>query len=492
MNLSDTTSSQSAGTDPSGLDSTVRPGRSTTHWVLVLLVLILLSEEVAYAFNLVTPALPHIAQEFGTTQIAWVSTAFSLMGAVSAPLFGKLADRGGKKKWLLISAGLMAMGSLVSLAAPTFAIFLVGRTIEGLGLGIVAITYSLMRDILPRRIMALGVSLATAGIGITGILGPYIAGYLIDNHGYRGVFAFLFALPVAAGIAIALIVPESPVRVHEPINYVSALILGAAFGILLFVLGEGGTWGWTSGRTLGGFALGLIVLLLWGVRENKVAVPLIDLTVAKSRAMVLTMGVNLIAQGVIAIHFVLLSFLVQLPRDLGVTYGLGKSAEEMAVITSIGGVASVAMGFAVGWIAERIGARLPNLAGFAFIAAGSTMLALAHDTFGQVMAGYTVYAFGGGLVSAAIPNLVIAAVPAEQQAVSATTVGVVGSLGSTIAVQVSFAILGMNVLKLVQGSPIYAEQGFTVIYWLSALVSLVAILATIAMRHGNRPMSQEA
>ncbi|WP_347352785.1 MFS transporter [Intrasporangium sp.] len=496
MNLSETTRDTGDAQRPVDVhahgDSPVRPGRSTRYWILVIFVLVVLSEEVAYAFNLVTPALPHIAQAFGTTQIAWVSTAFSLMGAVSAPLFGKLADKHGKKTWLLISAGLMALGSLTVLLAPTYPILLIGRTVEGLGLGIVAITYSLMRDILPPKMMALGVSLATAGIGVTGIIGPYIAGYLLDHHGYRGVFVFLLALPVIVGIAIAFIVPETPVRVHERINYVSALILGAAFGVLLFVLGEGGAWGWTSGKTIVGFLLGLAVLALWAVREGKVAVPLIDLKVVKSRALGLTMITNLVAQAVITVQFVLLAYLVQVPRELGQTYGLGMNAEQMAGITSLAGLASVAMGFLVGWLAERVGARIPNLVGFALMALGSGLLALTHDTYGQVLVGYVVYAFGGGLVSAAIPNLVIAAVPPEQQAVSATTVGVVGSLGSTIAVQVTFAVLSLQILQLIQGSPIYAEQGFTTIYWLSAAASVLAVLATLAMRHGRRPMSVEA
>ncbi|MEI2778813.1 MAG: MFS transporter [Tetrasphaera sp.] len=470
----------------------MRPGRGLGYWLAVLLALVLLSEEVAYAFNLVTPALPHIAKEFGTTQIAWVSTAFSLMGAVSAPLFGKLADKYGKKRWLLISAGLMAVGSLIVLLAPNFGLFLVGRTIEGFGLGIVAITYSLMRDILPPRMMALGVSLATAGIGVTGIVGPYIAGYLLDHHGYRGVFAFLFTLPVVIGIAIAVLVPETDVRIAGRINYLSAILLGAAFGVLLYVLGEGGTWGWTSAKTLGGFLVGLLVLAIWAIRENKVDVPLIDLRVAKSRAMGLTMTTNLIAQAVITVQFVLLSFLVQVPRSLGRTYGLGKTAEQMANITSLAGVASVAMGFLVGWLAQRVGARLPNLIGFALMAVGSGMLAMAHDTYGQMLIGYVVYAFGGGLVSAAIPNLVIAAVPPQVQAVSATTVGAIGTLGSTIAVQVTFAILARKILQLVQGSPIYAEQGFTTVYWLAAAGSVIAVLATLAMRHGRRPASVEA
>src|SRR3712207_2058029 len=172
-----------AGSELEGAASSTRtaPPRSTGYWLFVLLILVLLSEEVAYAFNLVTPALPDMIAEFQTTQIAWVSTAFSLSGAVFAPLLGKLADMHGKKRWLLITAGLMALGSLIVALAPTFELVIAGRVIEGLGLAIVPIAYSLMRDIFPKRMIAFAVSVSVAGIGLTGILGPIFAGFLIDN-----------------------------------------------------------------------------------------------------------------------------------------------------------------------------------------------------------------------------------------------------------------------------------------------------------------------
>jgi hypothetical protein len=77
-----------------------------------------------------------------------------------------------------------------------------------------------------------------------------------------------------------------------------------------------------------------------------------------------------------------------------------------------------------------------------------------------------VYAIGGGLASAAPPNLVIAAVPVHLQAVN--TVGVIGTLGSTAAMQVGFAILLGHIVTVVQGSPIYGETGVVTVYLLAA------------------------
>jgi MFS family permease len=132
------------------------------------------------------------------------------------------------------------------------------------------------------------------------------------------------------------------------------------------------------------------------------------------------------------------------------------------------------------------------LVGFLLMAAGSAALALRHDTVAWILVGYVVYAFGGGLISAAIPNLVIAATPLHLQAVTASTINVVGSVGSAVAVQATFAILGLSVLQVIQGSPIYGGGGFVAVYWLAAALSVVGLAATAVMRHGRRSESAEA
>ncbi|WP_280194483.1 MFS transporter [Nocardia farcinica] len=492
------TATPTDGASPSPLDTTEHSAgngtsrRSTARWIGILVILVLLSEEVAYAFNLVTPAMPSMAAEFGTPHIAWVSTLFMLTGAISAPLVGKLADREGKKKWLLITAACMAGGSLIVALAPSFPMVLLGRAVEGLGLAIVPIVYSLMRDIFPRKMLAVAVSLATAGVGVTTITGPIFAGLLIDHFGYRGVFFALAIFPLVVGALVLVAVPESPVRVHTPIDWAGGLLLGLTIAVLLFAIGEAGAWGWTSAKTFGCAALTVVLFAVWARHAGRTEHPLIAPAVLRGRAVLTTMAAQFTAQAVIALQFVLLSFVVQTPKALGLTYGLGETAGFMARITTPAGIASVLMGLLVGYVAERRGARLPNCLGFALAATGSVVLAFAHDTFGPIFLGYLVYAFGGGLVSAAIPNLVIAATPVKLQAVTASTVNVVGSIGSAIAVQAGFAILALQVVTVADGSPIYGDAGFTAVYLLTAALAAVGLVASLLMRHGRRPQSVEA
>jgi len=340
--------------------------------------------------------------------------------------------------------------------------------------------------------LAVAVSLATAGIGVTTITGPIFAGLLIDNFGYQGVFFALAIFPLIIGALVLLVVPESPIRVSTQIDWTGGLLLGATIAVVLFGIGEGGTWGWTSWKTLLCGALAIAAFIVWIQHAKRSDHPLIDLSVLRGRPIVTTLITQFTGQAVIALQFVLLSFIVQTPIALGLTYGLGETAGFMARITTPAGVASVLMGLLVGYLAERRGARLPNWIGFALMAAGSLFLAFSHKEFVPILVGYLIYAFGGGLISAAIPNLVIAATPVRLQAVTASTVNVVGSLGSAVAVQIGFAILALNVATVIDGSPIYGGNGFTTVYVLAAALAVIGLIATLLMPHGRKSQSAEA
>lgn len=465
--------------------------RSTGYWIFVLLVLVLLSEETAYAFNLVTPALPHMAAALGTADIVWVSTSFSLVGGILAPLIGKLGDIYGKKRVLLCVVGVMAAGSLVVALAQSLTVVLVGRAMEGVAISIVPLVYSLMRDIFPKKLVAIGISVVMSGLALTGMLGPILAGFLIDNFGYQGVFYFLAVFPVLLGVLVLVVVPESAVRVRATVDWTGALLLGVAVGLALLGVSQGATWGWVSASTLGCLLGGVVVFLGWVSYEKRPRFPLVDIALVRGRSLMTTMLAQFAAQGVIVLQFVLLSFVVQVPRSLGGDYGLGRDASGLAWFTTPGALISMLTGFAVGFIANRRGARNPLLVGFVFAVAGCVLLALMHQEAWQVMLGWFIFAFGGGLLNASIPNLVVASVPPEQQAVSAGTVNLVGGVAAAVVVQITFVILASDVRTVIEGSPIYSGTAFTWAYLFGGAVCLVGLAATLAMRHGRRSMIDE-
>jgi MFS family permease len=130
-------------------------------------VLLILPSELGFlVFAYPANALPAIAAAFQTDQVAWLQTALALSGAASATMTGKLADRYGKRRVLLATLMVTIAGLIISAAAPTFGILLVGRVLQGASLSVAFLVASLIRDVFPARTVPLAVSLSASGSGV--------------------------------------------------------------------------------------------------------------------------------------------------------------------------------------------------------------------------------------------------------------------------------------------------------------------------------------
>ncbi|MGW7595703.1 MFS transporter, partial [Streptomyces rubiginosohelvolus] len=135
------------------------PVRSTRAFVTILITLLWPLEVVSLSYNLVVPAATDVAVHFGTRQVGWVFTILTLVGAVAGPIMTKLGDIHGKKKVMVFGAAAASVGGILAAAAPSFPVLLAGRALQGLLLPLVALSYSLMRDIFPARWVAFSASL---------------------------------------------------------------------------------------------------------------------------------------------------------------------------------------------------------------------------------------------------------------------------------------------------------------------------------------------
>ena len=179
-------------TDPpdSSTDSPPTSQRWTPRLVLSLAALVLLLETLTISYLMISMAIPSIAAHYRTTQGAWLLTAFLLVGAITAPLVGKLADMYGKRRLLLACVTIAAVGAFICAVADSYAVMLVGRSVSGLLIPCLFLSYSLIRDVFPPKKVALAVSIATSGMGLIAIPAPFLTGWLIDHYGFRSIFWF--------------------------------------------------------------------------------------------------------------------------------------------------------------------------------------------------------------------------------------------------------------------------------------------------------------
>ncbi|MDH6676564.1 MFS family permease [Rhodococcus sp. LBL1] len=459
-------------------------GGSTGYWIRVLLILVLLTEQAALAFALFTPALPKIAAKYETTQVVWVMTALVLAAAIASPILGKLADVYGKKRILVITAAIASLGALISAVAPTFAILLVGRFLSGVGFAFTALGYSLIRDIFPARLQAMSISIANTGVGVVTVLAPLISGYMLDHTGVSSVFWFSFALCAVGGLLTLFFVPETPVRAQVSVDWLGAFLLTVALFTVMLALSLGAGWGWLSGKTVGTLAVTVIFAVAWVVWERRCPEPLISIEVLASRKVGITLLAGGIAYGATTLTATLIPMLLQTPKEAA-DYGFGLSVTDMALWMLPGGILIVLGGVFVGATSKRIGFRQHLIGGSLLIAAGAAMLATTPDQAWQVVFAYGLIGFGS-MIYAAIPNLVMMALPEDQRAIGANFTGLSQSMFGGMLSSVGFALLAQHVLAVGPAGPVYSSDGFFVGFMVAAGAALVGAILAFGITVGRR------
>lgn len=449
----------------------------TPKLVAILIVIILVSEIVPVSAVLAGTALPAITAEFATTQASWAMTIAFLTASIAMPLVGKLADMYGKKRLLLIVLAITLVGSILSATASTFSIFLVGRALQGAIFSVVFLCYSLIRDIFPAKIVPFAVSVTVTGTGIIVVLQPFLAGWLIDNHGVTGAFWFVTILVAILGTAALLVIPESPVRSADSRpDVLGALLLGSSVSAVLVAVSLAPQWGWISGRTLCLLVIGCLLFASWVVQAGKTPEPLIDLRQLRRPGLLFTVLSSGLVYGVGTTTSSVLAIMAMTPRAAGGDYGFGMTAGQYAIFGVVNGIGIVVGGLIVGLTVRRVGARVHMIAAAAAIAIGALTMGLGRGEELIVLIATGLLHLGVGLAGAAIPNLVISAVPADKQVVSASIAEVSRTLAAGVGTTMVFVMLNANIQTLVGGAPVYAGIGFL---WAFGLVAAAATVGGI-------------
>ncbi|MFF6804514.1 MFS transporter [Streptomyces sp. NPDC012616] len=467
------------------LPDETRQGR----WIGALAVLVLLSEQTALGFQLIAPTLLSFAAKFHTTQIIWMITIFTLVGGVLTPVVGKLGDRFGKRRILLAAAVVSMIGSVVCALTDSFAVLLVGRALMGLSMAFLPVTYALIRDIFPARRRAMSIGIASNGVGVVAVAGPFLAGYLIDHVSLESVFWFVGLLSLVGSLGTLALVPESPVRSDSRIDYVGAAALTAGLLAIMYGISQLATWRLTDPRTLLTIGGGVLVLVAWWFWERRTAEPFVDTRLLSSRPLATVLLSFAFSAGAGVVMSSYLPTMLQTPRALGGDYGFGLSATDVAVYIAPAGVLAVAVGILVGALAPRTGCRIFLIAGSLLGIVGALGVGfLRTESWMPIV----FYAFAGlaTMINAAATTLLMTVSPALSRGVTAGMASALGGAVGSLFAQLGGVVLSKNVGQVVQGQPIPTGHGMGLVFLIAAALFVVGTVLAVAVPE-RRPHSAQ-
>lgn len=161
-------------------------------------------------FGIILPLLPYIAEKYAATplMIGFLSGTYSLFQFIAGPILGRLSDRYGRKKLLIISQlGSMAGYVLLALAGSLPLLF-ISRIIDGITGGNISIAQAYMADVTTKETRAKGMGLLGAAFGIGFMFGPAIGGYL-SRYGFAAPALFAAGISALSTVATTLFLTET-------------------------------------------------------------------------------------------------------------------------------------------------------------------------------------------------------------------------------------------------------------------------------------------
>ncbi len=226
--------------------------------------------------TIVATAIRTIADDLkGLDQQAWATTAYLITSTIVTPLYGKLSDIYGRKKFFIAAITIFIIGSALCTFATSMLQLAFFRAVQGVGAGgLFSLALAIIGDIVPPRERAKYQGYFLAVFGTSSVLGPVLGGFLAGQdqllglHGWQWVFLVNVPIGIAALVVVSRTLQLKHTRLDHRIDWWGAAALSVGLVPLLIVAEQGREWGWGSGRALVAYAIGAVGLLTFLLIER--------------------------------------------------------------------------------------------------------------------------------------------------------------------------------------------------------------------------------
>lgn len=447
--------------------------------------LVFIGTVVSIISSLGAPLIPTLARDLhsslGSTQ--WSLTVTMLVGAVASPVVGRLGDGPRRREVLLFCLFCVSAGGVFAALASSLPVLLLGRALQGMGLALMPLTMAAARDSLtkeraPAVIGALSV-ITAVGVG----LGYPLTGLIADQLDVSAAFWF-GAITSALAFAVAFFVVPSTKHLKRPgrIDVIGAALAAVTLVALLVALEKGADWGWGTTRTLGLIVVAVVVGVVWRHHELRTHDPLVDLRLFRHRA-VLTANVTGLVIGMsMYLGITLMTQVVQLPS------GLDDTVFVAGLVLLPFSLTSFLSSRFLPAIQRRVGTR-------ATIPIGSMAVVIATLFFAisggrhliDAFIAMAIFGVGVGFTFAAMPALIVGAVPAGETSSAMSLYQVSRYVGFSIG-----SGLSATLLRAFGGDGTPDLNAFRAVFVVAAAFGLLAaVLSWVLPGSGDRDVDDE-
>jgi len=412
--------------------------------------------------NVVSTALPTIVGDLGgATHLSWVVTAYLLTSTVSVPLWGKLGDLYGRKRFFQAAILIFLLGSVLAGLSNSMGELIASRAVQGLGGGGLLVgAQAIIGDIVAPRDRGRYVGLFAIVFGVATVLGPLIGGLFVEYWNWRWVFFINLPVGILALAITTVVLPGGLRKVSHTIDYLGISLLSAGVSALVVLTSLGGSsFPWSSPWSFGLGAFSAVMLLAFVAVERQAREPVFPLHLFTNRAFAFSSGLGFV------VGLTMFGTLVFMPLFLQIVMQVSPTQSGFRLIWLMGGYFLTSM-FAGQVLARGWRYRPFPIVGTALMTLGLFLMSLIGvDTPAWQMDLYmVVFGVGLGAVMQVLILVVQNSVPYEDLGVATSGAtffrSIGGSFGTAVFGAIFTAALPINLHHFLPGLPLEHQSGF--------------------------------
>jgi EmrB/QacA subfamily drug resistance transporter len=254
-----------------------------------------------------------VAQLGGLDKFVWVTSAYMVTEMAGMPIFGKLSDMYGRKRFFMFGVVVFLLGSALCGTAHNIVQLAIYRAIQGLGGGALApIAFTIIFDVVPPDRAGKFSGMFGAVFGMSSIIGPLLGSYITDHINWRWVFYINLPIGIVAFFIILLCYHESRRHMRQSIDWLGAATLVPAIVCLMFGLEFGGNkYAWNSFPIISLFTAAAVLFAAFLYIETKAADPIVSYSMFRKRLFAGSIWVGLFSSAAFIIAVVYIPIYVQ-------------------------------------------------------------------------------------------------------------------------------------------------------------------------------------
>ncbi|MDF2749781.1 MAG: transporter [Gaiellaceae bacterium] len=432
---------------------------------------------------IVNVALPSIQTDLGFSQanLQWVISAYALVFGGFLLLGGRTADLLGRRRVFMGGLVLFTIGSLLCGLAWDESSLIGARAIQGLGaatispaaLAILMTTFAEGRE----RNIALGVWGGVGGFGAAA--GVLLGGVLTDALSWEWIFFVNIPVGLAALALAPVLLGESRDTRVKSFDVPGAVLVTAGLTTLVLAITQGDGWGWTSGRTIGAFALAAALLGGFVVWENRVAEPLMRFGILRTKTVLGANVAGFILGTALFSMFLMLTLYMQ--------QVLGFSAMKTGVAYLAVAGTSIIWANVAAALVNRVGVRPLIATGMALLAVGMMLFAqveVGGSYATDLLPGFLIVALGMALCFVPISIAALAGVRQAEAGIASGLINTTQQIGGAVGIALlSTLAISRSEDELAAGAalPEAMTSGFQLAFWVGAGIALAGVVAALVL-----------